>query len=145
MRAIAAALALTVAACAEDVSPPPLGDYTTWYRVDTYGDAPGHGASYRVIYVNDVARTSGPIEADAVLVKEIRDDDGGRPGALRYVAIMRKLRAGPDPADEGGWLFTKAATPGGAETHSAACWNRCHAQAPLAGVWLDYTQFPAPP
>ena len=143
MRAAALALAL-VAACAEDVSPPPLGDYTTWLRVDTHGDAPGHGESYRIIYVNDVARTAGPTAKDAVLVKEIHDDAGGAPGALRYVAIMRKLRAGPSPDDEGGWLFTRAATPGGAEVHSELCWNRCHAQAPLAGVWLDYTQYPPP-
>lgn len=139
------AIVSTVAlGCGEAVSPEPLGDYSTWDRFDTYGDAPGHGPSYRVIYANDVARTAGPTEAGAILVKEIRDDAGGTPGDLRYVAIMRKLRGGPSPDDEGGWLFTKAATPGGAETHSALCWSRCHAQAPLAGVWLDYTVGPTP-
>lgn len=135
----AVAAVAVVAACAEQVSPPPLGDYTTWHRVDTYGPAPGHGDSYRIIYVNDIARTAGPTELDATLVKEIRDDDGGTPGALRYVAIMRKLRAGPSPEDEGGWLFTYAESPGGAEYRSDLCWSRCHAQAPFAGVWLDYT------
>jgi hypothetical protein len=137
-----ALLVLGLTACADAVSPPPLGDYTTWHRVDTYGVAPGHGDTYRIIYVNDVVRTAGPLEADAVLVKEIHDNDGGTAGALRYVAIMRKLRAGPSPDDEGGWLFSKSATPGGAETHSALCWNRCHAQAPFAGVWLDYAAGP---
>ena len=137
-----ALLALALAACTDAVTPPPLGDYTTWYRVDTYGPAPGHGDSYRVIYVNDIARTAGPLEDGAALVKEIRADAGGTAGALRYVAIMRKVTAGPAPEDEGGWLFTTTATPGGAETHSALCWHRCHRQAPLAGVWLDYTQLP---
>ena len=141
----AALLALAAAACTEAVDPPPLGDYTTWLKIETFGDAPGHGDTYRVIYANDVARTAGPTAHDAVLVKEVRDDDGGTAGALRYVAIMRKLRAGPDPADEGGWLFTQSDTPGGAERHSDLCWSRCHAQAPLAGVWLDYTRFPPPP
>ncbi len=131
---------VALAGCGEAVSPEPLGDYTTWYRLDTWGAAPGHGDSYRIIYANDVARTDGPTAVDAVLVKEVRDDASGEPGDLRYVAIMRKLRAGPSPEDEGGWLFTIADTPGGAETHDDSCWNRCHVQAPLAGVWLDYTQ-----
>ena len=134
-----ALLALALAACAEEVSPPPLGDYTAWYRVDTYGPAPGHGDTYRIIFANDVARTEGPTAKDAILVKEIHDNDGNQPGGLRYVAIMRKVRAGPAPEDEGGWLFTQADAPGGAETHTSECWNRCHSQAPLAGVWLDYT------
>ena len=137
------AIVSTVAlGCGEAVSPEPLGDYTTWDRFDTYGDAPGHGDSYRIIYVNEIARTAGPTELDATLVKEIRDNDGGTAGALRYVAIMRKLRAGPSPDDQGGWLFTQASSPGGAEFESALCWGRCHAQAPFAGVWLDYTATP---
>jgi hypothetical protein len=133
---------LLVAACAagEPVSPPELGDYTSWYRIDTYGAIPGHGDSYRIIYVNDIARTRGTTEKDAVLVKEVHDDDAGQPGALREVAIMRKLRAGSSPDHEGGWLFSQTATPGGDELHYDLCWNRCHAQAPLAGVWLDYTK-----
>ena len=139
-------LALAAVLCAacggEVVDAPPLGDYTAWFRVDTYGPAPGHGDSYRIIYANDVARTEGPTAKDAVLVKEIHDDVDHQPGALRYVAIMRKLRAGPAPDDEGGWLFTRADTAGAEETHDDSCWNRCHVQAPLAGVWLDYTAVP---
>ena len=46
------------------------------------------------------------------------------------------------PDDQGGWLFTQASSPGGAEYESALCWGRCHAQAPFAGVWLDYTATP---
>lgn len=134
----AALLALAAAACTEAVDAPPLGDYTTWPQgrdLEIRRRATPATAASASIYVNDVARTAGPTAKDAVLVKEVRDDDGGALGALRYVAIMRKLRAGPDPADEGGWLFSQADTPGGAERHSDLCWRRCHAQAPLAGVW----------
>lgn len=146
MKRLIAALVATLGAGActtDEVTPPPLGDYTGWFRVDTYGPAPGHGDSYRIIYANDIVRTEGTTAKDAVLVKEIRDDGPGpTAGPLRYVAIMRKLRAGPDPTDEGGWLFTRSDRAGGAELHDSQCWNRCHAQAPLAGTWLDYSQFP---
>ena len=137
------ALAVALAACGDPVDPleaPPLGDYTTWYRLDTYGEIPAHKDTYRIIYVNDVARTMGTTAKDAILVKEVHEREGDMPGALRYVAIMRKLRSGPDPADEGGWLFSQADEPGGEETHYGSCWSRCHVQAPLAGVWLDYSQ-----
>lgn len=139
-RAALVLLGAGLVACAEIVDAPELGDYTAWHRVDTYGDVPGHGDSYRVIYVNDIARTQGTTARDSVIVKEIRDNNDGAPGDLRYLAIMRKLTAGPSPADEGGWLFTQTDTPGGPEEHLDLCWARCHAQAPFAGVWLDYTR-----
>lgn len=139
-RAALVLLGAGLAACGEIVDAPDLGDYTSWHRVDTYGDIPGHGDTYRVIYVNDIARTQGTTAKESVIVKEIRDNDDGAPGDLRYVAIMRKLRAGPAPADEGGWLFTQTDAPGGTEEHLDLCWSRCHAQAPFAGVWLDYTR-----
>jgi len=129
-----------LASCAEDVSPPELGDYSTWYRIETMGEVPGHGDSYRLIFVNDIARMRGTSERDAVLVKEVRDNVNGAPGDLRVIEIMRKVRAGTDPADDGGWLFTAAASAGGSETHQDFCWARCHVQAPFAGAWFDYTQ-----
>ncbi|MBA3541699.1 MAG: hypothetical protein H0T79_18945 [Deltaproteobacteria bacterium] len=135
-----AILAIALGACADPVSPPPLGDYTTWDSIAVVGDAPGHGDSYRVIYANDIARHTGITALDAVLVKELHDNAGGQPGALRSVAIMRKLRSGPAREDEGGWLFTQSDSPGGAEEHLDLCWSSCHAQAPFAGVWLDYTK-----
>jgi len=131
---------ISLAACTDAVSPPELGDYTSWYRVETFGNAPGHGDTYRIIYVNDVARIGGTTERDAILVKEVRDNEGGQPGDLRVVEIMRKVRVGTSPEDEGGWLFTQTATAGGAEVHLDLCWSRCHVQAPFAGVWFDYTQ-----
>jgi len=144
VRALALLTALGASACvaSEAVSPPPLGDYTSWHRVDTWGPAPGHGDSYRIIYVNDVARgfTGGQYPEGSVLVKEIRARTAdGAPGDLSYVGIMRRI--GPPTeayADEAGWLFSKADEPGGAETYFPFCWERCHQAAPFAGAWLDY-------
>ncbi len=139
MRAHATCVLLLVA-CGDPVTPPELGDYQRWHRVDTFGNAPGHGDTYRIIYVNDVARTRGTTERDAVLVKEIHENDGGQAGALRSIDIMRKLTPGTAPEDEGGWLFTSMSGPGAGEIHFDLCWSRCHAQAPFAGAWFDYTK-----
>lgn len=141
---VAAALAALLAACGDPVSPEPLGDYTAWKRLDTFGELPGHGDSYRIIYANDVALTyaGGSYPEGSVLVKEIRartGAGGAEPGELRYLAIMRRI--GPAPLshqDEAGWLFTQAAEPGGDETYRSLCWNRCHVAAPYAGAFLDY-------
>jgi hypothetical protein len=135
-----ALLLVVITACGTDVSPPELGDYTTWHRIETMGEVPGHGDSYRLIYVNDIARTRGTTEKDAVLVKEVHDNDGGKPGALRVIEIMRKVRAGTDPEDDGGWLFSATESPGGDEVSHDFCWGRCHVQAPFAGAWFDYTK-----
>ncbi len=139
MRAITACLVM-LAACGDSVSPPELGDYQSWHRVDTFGNAPGHGDTYRIIYVNDIARTRGTTERDAVLVKEVHENDNDQPGALQTIEIMRKLTPGTAPEDEGGWLFTQMPSPGAGETHLDLCWSRCHSQAPFAGAWMDYTK-----
>ncbi len=141
---VAAAAALV--ACAEPVTPEPLGDYTTWARLEVQGPAPGHGDTYRIIFANSTA--TDPAQdfregyADgAILVKEIRDPGGGADGAdgaLRYIAIMRRMPFESEVADDGGWLFTQADEPGGAETRPSYCWRRCHAAAPYAGAWYDY-------
>jgi len=133
-----------LAACSEPVDPEPLGDYTTWKRLDVTGEAPGHGDTYRIIYANDLAADPDwtlekGYQEGAILVKEIRDDSDGTPGDLRYVAIMRRI--GPVATGlerEGGWLFSSSTTPNGSETHSAACWNRCHVASPYNGAWYDY-------
>lgn len=142
--AVALGLALGAAACTEPVSPEPVGDYTTWAYLDTYGPAPGHGDTFRRIYVNDIARTQGTREMGAILVKEVYTNVNDGPGELQVVELMRKVRGGISADDEGGWLFTAASTPGGAETHTDTCWNRCHVSAPYAGVWFDYTRVPPP-
>ncbi len=138
------ALVSLIAACGESVSPDPLGDYTSWKRIDTYGELPGHGDSYRAIYINDVALTyaGGAYPEGSVIVKEIREragDRGDQPGDLSYIAIMRRI--GPAPLaldDEAGWLFTQASEAGADEEYLSLCWNRCHVTAPHAGAFLDY-------
>jgi hypothetical protein len=140
----ALALAALLAGCAEEVDVPPLGDYTAWKRVDVTGDAPGHTNSYRVIYANDVAANPAAdlvlgYADGSILVKEVRDDDGGAPGALRYRAVMRKVRPVTRALDdEGGWLFTETDGPTGPERKFGFCWVRCHTTAPYNGVWYDY-------
>ncbi|MBP6628361.1 MAG: cytochrome P460 family protein [Kofleriaceae bacterium] len=142
----AACLGAALAACTEaPIAGEPLGDYRSWLRVDASGDAPGHGDTYRVIYANDLLAGSGPLNLGAVAVKEVYERDGDQPGALRYVAIMRKQHEGVRQVDDGGWLFTTVAglpVDGGEETPSSACWDRCHRQAPLAGTWIDYARIP---
>jgi Cytochrome P460 len=146
---LASLAALALAGCIGDaVTAEPVGDYTQWKRVDTWGRLPGHGGdTYRVIYANDVARTfdGGHYPDGSILVKEIHDLDSSgampAPGALQDVAIMRRL--GPPPAgldDEGGWLFSAATSPGGTETHYAYCWESCHVDAPFQGAWFDYAK-----
>lgn len=130
--------ALLFAGCGEEVTPPDLGDYQSWHRVDTFGEIPGHGDTYRIIYVNDIARTSGTMERDATLVKEVHENNNGQPGALRIIEIMRKVIPGTDPGNDGGWLFTQLED--GTEVQQDFCWSRCHRQAPYAGAWFDYTK-----
>lgn len=145
MSRVAIAIGLLAAACAETIHPEPVGDYTTWKRLDVRGPAPGHGTSYRIIYANSIA--ADPAHdfvrgyADgSIVVKEIRDDDDGQPGKLRYVALMRRGLDDPTLADQGHWLFSMTPTPGGAETHADFCWDRCHVAAPYLGAWYDYRQ-----
>lgn len=147
--ALVCAVGAALAGCGEAVDVPPLGDYTTWQRFDIRGPAPGHGDSYRIIYANDIATTLGPTQIGyaegAVLVKEIRDDDDGQPGALRYLAIMRRVGGTVvAQANEGGWVFTMADDAAAEELHFDYCWGRCHVAAPYHGAWYDYRQLPPP-
>lgn len=139
-----AVTAVALVGCKVPVSPDPIGDYTSWKRIDVTGVAPGHNDTYRIIYINEIAanpvgdlRLGFPI--GSVIVKEIRQNNNGMPGDLNYVAIMRKEES-PSTAltDEGGWLFTQSLTPGGDETYTSLCWNRCHVAAPYNGAWYDY-------
>ncbi|MEZ4404026.1 MAG: cytochrome P460 family protein [Kofleriaceae bacterium] len=143
--AVVVAAAAALAACAVPVDPDPIGDYTSWKRLDVRGPAPGHGDTYRVIYVNPTAADPAQSFVDgyaagAVIVKEIRDDVDGSPGDLRYLAIMRRLPDDGDLPIQGGWLFSQASTPTADETHADFCWNRCHLAAPYRGAWYDYRQ-----
>lgn len=128
-----------VAGCAEplrdDVTPIDELDYKTWKQVQVHGDAPGH-AGFRTIYANDAARDPDQIsyQPGSILIKEVYDDDGGAPGALRHIAVMRRLDSFDD---DGGWYFTEVKGDG-PEEHYDFCFRRCHAAAPYSGAWLDY-------
>lgn len=148
MRALRSAL-LCFAACAESVSPEPLGDYTAWPTTGgathtVSGRAPGHGDTIRVIYVNPIAAMAETISPSypegSTIVKEIRDDNDGVAGDIRYIAIMRRQDTFVDEGLEadGGWLFSEQDAPGLPETHRDLCWNRCHVAAPYNGAFYDY-------
>jgi len=140
-------LIAAIAGCAGDTADvAPLGDYTTWKRIDTYGETPGHGDSYRIIYANDVATRydstrSAAYDDGTALVKEVYDridDPDPRPGALRVIEIARRI--GPSSGDQAGWVFTAMSSPEGEETEKTFCWRRCHQASPFEGAWLDYSK-----
>lgn len=154
MRRPAFTLALVLAALAacggEEIDSSglvPVDDYGTWAYHDVYGPLPGHGESWRAIFINPVARRYtgfGPYPDDTVLVKEVRvlREVDGQPAAgdLKYIAIMRKKNTPPPGVPgEGGWIFTTKSSPDDpTETHGVTCWDTCHRQAPFAGVFFDY-------
>lgn len=136
-----------LAACGIAVDEEPVGDYQSWGPpVIVTGKAPGHGDSYRAIYANDLARD--PLQSfylgyqeGAIFVKEIRDNNDGQPGDLRYLAIMRRI--GPVTKalqDKGGWLYTRANDVSATEKEFDLCWSRCHLAAPYNGAWYDYRE-----
>ncbi|MGE3453901.1 MAG: cytochrome P460 family protein [Kofleriaceae bacterium] len=138
------AAALLLGACGESADPEPIGDYTAWKRIDATGPAPGHGDTYRIIYVNEVAADPTwdlylGYREGSVVVKEVRDDVEGEPGDLRYLAVMRRIGTiTTAQEDQGGWLYTQTSSASGDETQFDFCWNRCHAAAPYNGAWYDY-------
>lgn len=149
MKVLAMIVLGTTGCLSKAVSPDPTGDYTQWTKkIVATGELPGHwGDTYRIIFANEIATkyAGGAYPDGTILVKEIHDLDlvNGvpAPGALQYVAIMRRL--GPQPAgfsDEGGWLFTYTDTPQGPESEYDPCWATCHRAAPFAGAWFDYSK-----
>ncbi len=80
-------------------------------------------------------------------MKEVYDLAGGQPGALREIAIMRRVAADPlvPASDPSRWLLSSTTSFGGAETHSNYCWAGCHAAAPYNGLWYDYRAAPPSP
>jgi hypothetical protein len=152
--AIASVMIGLAAGCSGTVvEPDPVpADYTDWYRVDSTGTVPGHGDSYRIIYVNeagttpDVGRTA--YLNGTVIVKEIYERNGDEPGDLQYIGVMRKLTSAPDggelqgtPTGEGAWLFTYLADGiDSDEENRLSCWEECHRAAPFDNAFLDYRQ-----
>ena len=142
-RATLSILAVVVGCAGSAADVEPLGDYTTWKRIDTYGKTPGHGDSYRIIYVNDIAETyvAGSPEGypdGSIFVKQVHDRVGDQAGELRVIEIMRST--GQPLADDGGFIFTAASEVGGEETAKSFCWRRCHQAAPFQGAWFDYSR-----
>ncbi len=147
----AAGLVLALAAlagCGDPVDAPPIDDYRSWNtHFDFVGPAPGHGDTFRRVYVNAIAVASeaGFDEYDgyddgSIFVKEVYDLADGQPGALREIAIMRRI-ARPDTvpkSDPSRWLLSSTTTFGGEETHYDYCWAHCHAAAPYNGIWYEY-------
>jgi len=132
-------------------------DYQDWHRVDATGPVPGHGDTYRIIYVNDTALTRGTsptefrYERGSIIVKEVHELDGDQPGAIKYLGVMRMmaLDESPDGVDLGqpskkknsGWLFTYLGEDiDSDEEYRPACWDECHRAAPIAGTFLDYSR-----
>lgn len=123
---------------------PSIDGYTSWTRRELQGFAPGHGLSFRRIYVNDVVESrpaTGSFPVGSVIVKEIYALSGTSgapaPGELRYIAIMRRPDSAAGLKLDAGWLFTRR-NDGGTETRGATCFSSCHQQAPQDGVFLTY-------
>ena len=143
MRRFLTALAVLALGCGEEIDPsglPSTKGYETWPAIQATGYAPGHGDTYRIIFANPVAGqyAGGRYSPGTVIVKEIRENAGGRPGEILYLAIMRKLAEGtpaPAPVDRG-WLFTDLR--GGVERQKPTCFRGCHLQGPFDYAWFDY-------
>jgi hypothetical protein len=140
-------VAVVTVGCADgvDVAPEPVADdYTSWHSVESTGDLPGHGDTYRIIYVNQTARGwagAGAHPVGSTIVKEVhRLADDGEPGELSYIAIMRQLDEAPDGGElHAGWLFTYLAGDiRSTESYRSSCWDTCHAAAPYDGLFLQY-------
>jgi hypothetical protein len=141
-RALLVAATLGAAGCFPEVDVELPADYQEWDRIDAIGALPAHGDTYRIIYVNDLARGwsgSGRYPVGSTLVKEVHHRDRDQPAGLSYVAVMRRLDRAPDGGElHDGWLYTYIGEPGGAEEYRGRCYRRCHVAAPFAGLFLDY-------
>jgi len=160
-----ACLLLLAGACGPTVVDPDAVDpafavgveYQDWYRVDATGEVPGHGDTYRIIYVNDVALQRGTevseyyYDRGSIIVKEVHELDGDQPGPIKYLGVMRMmaLSEAPDGVELGqpatkkdsGWLFTYLADDiDSDEEYRSSCWDQCHVAAPIAGTFYDYGQ-----
>jgi hypothetical protein len=144
MRAVVA-LAVVVAACGTSVDPaglPSIDGYKTWAVLERDGDVPGHGATFRLIYVNPIGRGyphGGSIPIGAVAVKEVYGDMSHTD--LHAIEIQRYVGddANVDAPVDGGWVFTSKNTADDGETYHGTCWA-CHRQAPYAGAFVDLAE-----
>ncbi len=150
---VALVASAAVAGCGDVVDPvasdlPSAEGYSAWDHFDYYGNIAGHGESWRAVFVNSKGRSfggAGRYPVGTVIVKEIRnlgEDAAGAPvaGGLRYIGIMRKVGdvSIPGVTVEGGWVITRADSPGAEETHLDLCWATCHRSAPVDGAFYNY-------
>ncbi|HET6611249.1 MAG TPA: hypothetical protein VFG83_04640, partial [Kofleriaceae bacterium] len=97
MRRLAVPLAFAFAVglaggCASEVDTSelvPISGYQEWTRFDATGQIPGHGDTYRIIYVNPVGtmfKGYGEYPFGTIIVKEVHTlTDSGEAGDLEYV------------------------------------------------------------
>lgn len=121
-----------------------IDGYQDWHKIEPLlGPLPAHGDTYRILYVNDIARDysgAGFYPVGSAMVKEIYDLVGADArGDLSYTAVMRRYDADaePDLPLMGDWLFTFLSTSG-AETQMDSCWDSCHRQSPFSGAWFNH-------
>jgi hypothetical protein len=138
---------MLLAACGIEVDVEPVVGYESWGTpIIVTGEAPGHADSYRAIYLNDLARDGTQsfllgYQEGSIIVKEIRDNNDGQPGDLRYIAVMRRIGTiSKSFENKGGWLYTMASDASATEKEFDFCWSRCHVAAPYNGAWYDYRE-----
>lgn len=142
-RALLVLLALPACFSEVDVEISPE-EYRDFFTIEVVGEAPGHADSVRRIYVNDDARSFtgvGLYPVGSIMVKEIYErESDDTAGALRYIAIQRKLEVAPDGGElDNGWLYTFKADEDAAETHRPRCWKTCHQNAPFDGAFFNWS------
>jgi hypothetical protein len=146
-RALAVALAFSLAGCAAEVDTsdlPDISDYRSWPSFEVSGELPGHGDTVREIFVNDLAQSwsgAGEYPLGTVIIKDVYERKGSERGSLSYIAVMRKLDQSQVPGGgelQGGWLFTMLADEDSAEANNLRCYETCHVAAPNDSSFFDF-------
>jgi hypothetical protein len=116
-----------------------IDDYKTWDHVELAGDVPGHGDTFRVVYINPVGRSypgGGLHPIGSTYVKEVYGDMARTD--LHVIEIQRYVGDTDVNAPvDGGWVFTSKKTAGDGETYHGTCWA-CHRQAPYEGAFFPF-------
>ncbi len=116
-----------------------IADYKSWASVEFSGDSPGHGDTFRQVYINPTARSypgGGLYPLGSILVKEVYTDEPHTD--LSAIEIQRYVGATAVNAPvDGGWVFTSKKNADDGETHHTTCWA-CHRQAPYHGAFYSF-------
>ncbi|HKA88783.1 MAG TPA: cytochrome P460 family protein [Haliangiales bacterium] len=116
-----------------------IAGYESWFSVDFTGDVPGHGDTFREVYVNPIGRSypgGGQYPIGTILVKEVFRDAAHTD--LSVIEIQRYVgnRNVNAPVD-GGWVFTSKKSAADGETYHRTCWE-CHRQATYGGSFYAF-------